>query len=561
VKPDFTTTTNYRRHYKKFHLNILIDGDPLTNTSIVRRLRTIVDFWSSSRPVVSFKRGNSVAFDQEVFIKLLINFIILNSLALRIVESIPLRQLLEYCLADIQIPSYQTMMKIMLSFYKEALETVRTKLQQHIADGSRICLTGDGWSASNGDSYLGVTAHWTDVRWTTHSILLEFVQMPPSHTSKAYFEALITACNRFSIHNYILSITTDNHVVNDRMCDRFEKHAFKSAEQGFEFEPPPAIFKAEDGHIRCLAHSINLSAQAILSSLKSSAEEHTSVLYDDTKFIGKASYGSAIGKARRIIVRYRRSSLMKAALARQCAAHRVKILKLFLDIEVRWNSTYTMLKRFLELESPIRSLLAAKDSKDYDITHLSITASEWEFLKALCEVFSYYQPVTLKMSAQAYPTLYNVLPQFIILRSQLVAAIRQNGGVGVHSPLATGIQAGVDKLDEYLDKAKLQSIAAIATILNPRMKLHKLRELGWTSVELSRDRQAVIDTFDAYLTRFSQAEDEVDAEDDDLDDELALYGIINPVALSPIKSFGTEVERYLLEPLLKKSDKKTYAEF
>jgi hypothetical protein len=111
------------------------------------------------------------------------------------------------------------MMKIMLSFYKEALEIVRNKLQHHIADGSWICLTGDGWSASNGDGYLGVTAHWTDIKWVTHSLLLEFVQMPPSHIGKAYFEALISACERFGIHNYILSITTDNHVVNDGMCD------------------------------------------------------------------------------------------------------------------------------------------------------------------------------------------------------------------------------------------------------------------------------------------------------------------------------------------------------
>jgi hypothetical protein len=84
--------------------------------------------------------------------------------------------------------------------------------------------------------------------------------MPLSHTGKAYFKALIAACNRFRIYNYILSITTDNHVVNDGMCDRFEKHAFKCAEAGFESEPPPAIFKADEGHIRCLAHSVNLSA-------------------------------------------------------------------------------------------------------------------------------------------------------------------------------------------------------------------------------------------------------------------------------------------------------------
>ena len=213
------------------------------------------------------------------------------------------------------------MMKIILSFYKEAHEAVRIKLQHYIADGSWICLTSDGWSASNSDSYLRVTAHWTNTVWITYGILLKFTQMLPLHTGKAYSKALIATCKCFGIHNYILSITTDNHVVNDGMYDRFEKYTFKSAEQGFEFKLLLAIFKAENGHIRCLAHSINLSAQAILSTLKSIAEKHVSVLYNNTKFVGKATYASAIGKARRIIVRYRRSSLMRAALARQCAAH------------------------------------------------------------------------------------------------------------------------------------------------------------------------------------------------------------------------------------------------
>jgi hAT family C-terminal dimerisation region len=67
--------------------------------------------------------------------------------------------------------------------------------------------------------------------------------------------------------------------------------------------------------------------------------------------------------------------------------------------------------------------------------------------------------------------------------------------------------------------------------------------------------------FIRYLTRFGHADDEANAEDEDSDDELALHGIINPVALSPVKSSGSEVEQYQSEPLLKKSDKKTYAEF
>jgi hypothetical protein len=144
VKLENTTTTNYRRHYLNKHPDIPLDNDPVPLTkTIARRSRTITDFWSNTGQVVSFKRGNGVVFDQDVFIRLLINFIISNSLALRIVESIQLRQLLEYCLADIQIPSRRSIMKIMLSFYKEALESVRIRLQNHIADRSRICLTSD----------------------------------------------------------------------------------------------------------------------------------------------------------------------------------------------------------------------------------------------------------------------------------------------------------------------------------------------------------------------------------------------------------------------------------
>jgi hypothetical protein len=158
--------------------------------------------------------------------------------------------------------------------------------------------------------------------------------MLPSHTSKAYFKALIAACKRFGIYNYILFITTNNYIVNNGMCDRFEKYAFKYTKARFKSKPLLAIFKANEGHIWCLAYSINLSAQAVLVSLKSLAEKDTRVLYDNTKFVGKPTYLSTISKLRWIIVRYCCLALMQAALAQQCAAHRVKILKLFLDIKI-----------------------------------------------------------------------------------------------------------------------------------------------------------------------------------------------------------------------------------
>jgi hypothetical protein len=81
---------------------------------------------------------------------------------------------------------------------------------------------------------------------------------------------------------------------------------------------------------------------------------------------------------------------------------------------------YTMLEQFIKVESPIRSLLVAKDASDYDITYLCLNSNKWVYIKKLAKVFSYYNSITVKMLAQSYLTMYYVLLQYIILRSQLV---------------------------------------------------------------------------------------------------------------------------------------------
>jgi hypothetical protein len=92
------------------------------------------------------------------------------------------------------------------------------------------------------------------------------------------------------------------------------------------------------------------------------------------------------------------------------------------------------------------------------------------------------------------------------------------------------------------------------------MKLGKLRDIGWTSAERDRDQKAFIEVFNDYATRFGvNAADDKQADDNDSsDDGLALD------ELSPLKrltTLSTEAERYLADPLLRKSDPKTYADY
>jgi hypothetical protein len=67
------------------------------------------------------------------------------------------------------------------------------------------------------------------------------------------FKALVGACKRFSIKDYILSITTNNYIVNNGIVNRFEKHAIKSTENSFYHKLLLTVFKVADGHIRCIA--------------------------------------------------------------------------------------------------------------------------------------------------------------------------------------------------------------------------------------------------------------------------------------------------------------------
>jgi hypothetical protein len=71
------------------------------------------------------------------------------------------------------------------------------------------------------------------------------------------------------------------------------------------------------------------------------------------------------------------------------------------------------------MEGLLQSVLTSKDTKDYNISHLILNANEWNYLKILCNIFSFYYLATIKMLAQAYPTIYHMLLQYIILKSSL----------------------------------------------------------------------------------------------------------------------------------------------
>src|SRR3954467_13586429 len=131
------------------------------------------------------------------------------------------------------------------------------------------------------------------------------------------------------------------------------------------------LFDVKNQHVRCMAHVINLAVQSFLQYLTASnTVNNNSDISDDiytyednddddddddddnnnycdggnidlTKLI--------IPKLRKLIVKIRSSPQMRKRFALCCTTLEQKSKIVILDVKTRWNSTYDMIKRALEL--------------------------------------------------------------------------------------------------------------------------------------------------------------------------------------------------------------------
>jgi hypothetical protein len=82
---------------------------------------------------------------------------------------------------------------------------------------------------------------------------------------------------------------------------------------------------------------------------------------------------------------------------------------------------------------------------------------------------------------------------------------------------------------------------------------------------LKQDQQAFLNVLDTYVARYGSTNSNIKTKDKDkeeLDNKLVLdIDIVAESLLKTLLSLGSEAERYLAEPPLKKSNKQTYSEY
>lgn len=136
-------------------------------------------------------------------------------------------------------------------------------------------------------------------------------------------------------------------------------------------------------------------------------------------------------------------------------------LKLVQEAEARWNSTFEMLRRLVELREPVGAALASLAT---EIPPLS--SDEFSSVSACLALLSGFNDATVELSEEKTVSGSKVLPLLKMLDENL-----QEEMTDVASPVARQMGEHLKRqLREKLNTLQSMSIMSLSTMLDPRFK-------------------------------------------------------------------------------------------
>ena len=98
-----------------------------------------------------------------------------------------------------------------------------------------------------------------------------------------------------------------------------------------------------------------------------------------------------------------------------CALLKILYIDMMCDMPVRWNSSDKMVKAALRIEMAIRAVLSSQKWDESVRKNLTPTDEDWSTLKEMSVFFKVFSKPTVQSQAELYPTLYNVIPNYIYM--------------------------------------------------------------------------------------------------------------------------------------------------
>ncbi|XP_072400765.1 E3 SUMO-protein ligase ZBED1-like [Diabrotica undecimpunctata] len=296
---------------------------------------------------------------QKKLDQLLLNLIIKDFQPFSIVEDNGFKDFILTLNPAYKLPTRKTLSNVLLP---AVFEEVRLKVSDVLKEVVSITITTDCWTSRNTDSVIAVTGHFIDNKFQIKSVLLECVGYEGGHGSTNLADNLTKVISNWNISEESILLGISDNAANIK----------KYISSDLKWR-----------HFGCYVHTLNL------------------IVGDALKLIQEVT----LNKVSKIVTHFKQSANAKNKLDNVQRQQGKEPKKLKKDVVTRWNSTYLMLERFVELEEAIRTTLALMDSVSLPV----IPTEEWTFIKELIIILKPFYDITELMSAEKYVTLSLVI--------------------------------------------------------------------------------------------------------------------------------------------------------
>ncbi|KAM0906831.1 hypothetical protein ACQ4PT_016531 [Festuca glaucescens] len=520
--------------------HVLLGGDSKNGTShlhahLARCESRKANAWKQAKLKLTKGEDGKVnvenyVFDQELCRKQLALMLCCHEYPLSIVDHAGFRKFCSILQPMFKVVSRQTIRKDIIEMH----EGQRDKMIKYFANfKNRVAVTSDLWTTGHQRrGYMAVTAHYIDGSWNLKSFLLSFVYVPAPHTAAVLCEVLHEVLVEFHLERKISTITLDNCTTNDKAVEELQDKLDSSS----------LMLGGKMLHMRCCAHILNL------------------IVKD-----GLAVLGDGIERVRDSVGFWSATPKRHEKFEKTCRLMNIDYSKrLSLDCKTRWNSTYIMLS-IAVLYREVFDRLSLREKQ----FNCCPSTADWNFAKEMIERLKLFYDITSLWSGKHYVTANLFFPKVcginLAIRKwttptymqldEMPEQIRQQYQV---------MQQMSEEMKKKFDKywSDVHGLMAIATVLDPRYKLHMLQALYGSlygpeaaCTEVARVkvmlRELLVEYQDdssAATTSGASAEPAVKQGEDEVFDIFDQYMSSQPAVSAML--VHTELDLYLEEPTL-----------
>ncbi|WVZ62230.1 hypothetical protein U9M48_011997 [Paspalum notatum var. saurae] len=317
--------------------------------------------------------------------------------------------------------SRQTTTRDLGKYFNDRRSSVHDSLQS----ASSIAITSDIWSGNAKEDYLSVVAHYVSKDWLLEKKIIGLKLIEVSHNANNIAERVLSVIADWGCTDKVFSVTLDNASSNVKAMDKLKPEL--SGYVGTLFL-----------HQRCALHVINLIVKCGLKRFKPWLDAFRTAI----------SFLNA-------------SNQRIAAYKSYCVAMGVRPRKFGLDMDVRWNSTYLMLKHLLPYKETFDMFLTTQYPRKPGDPEL-LTPAHWYVAAKLLEFLELFYDATVSLPGVYYPTSPLIMHTILYIAKHL-HVYEHDKHIG---------PAVVPMKNKFLKYWKdIPYLYSIAFILDPRAKL------------------------------------------------------------------------------------------